>query len=1122
MAKFCQMSPAEVLTFLAPSRPHMAQGLIEMDAQLSLDYAGQAINMPPEVMMSLAGGVLSSSEFLKVEGTALAELLRSEGEGREGDGGGGSIGGRPPSALSPDLDNVLDEEGLLEEEGGEEELLRRAASVQGKRASHRGRGAAVSSTVEADASGNKEEEADFLAGLYQAVAEGAAGNTEEESAGAGASCHRLDPATGGASPEGSAPLGPYSSNLDYLQDCFQVVVTRMRIQAAAAEASDPRSARMLGDRKSPEAVLRELRSTEAAQVRKVARRVAMTAAVATAGSGGLPEGAGVLAEVSYVPATLGTDELSSPEQDDAGGDVSGAGGEDVALPDGEGDDDVSEGGSGSQGAAGEASEGRRGAIEEGQYAQDMGGATGGDGGGKGAGGASRTLWLPRVEVLAKRLRLTTFEKWVVLTLVGGIMSADVRRLSKASSVYTSSVSFDVGTLIAMHSTRLSEQVACRRVFYRKGTLIRHNIIRVSEKRFGGGDLMDCVCEIDRRMVDFALNLDTEFGELVEGGSLYAPTSRMDAVVLPPATKSLILHTVENFSVFRRLRARLGLDNVIAYGRGLVLLFHGGSGTGKTLTANALAGHLGKRLLLLTASQFAQGGAAEMLQLAFREAKVSDAVVFLDECEVLLQKRDSGSFVVNALLAELEKHDELLILATNRPGDLDPAVHRRISLEVEFGAPDMRAREAIWRAHLPPDLPLSADVDLRQLAMDYELTGGLIKNAVLGALSLAIQRDQSDVIVTGADLQAACRLQIRTALKTDPGCGDRGGTSFKVPRKGLASLLVDAPTMAVLRSIVSFLKAKKSLPAWGFFGEGGPEDDDTHLGVIALFMGPPGTGKSHAAEAIAFETGVPLVRLQCESLLLQHRSAGKAMGSLFQDARNLGAVVLVEEGDKLLLPVTHALPSGLEREALSLLQQHTASYPHCLVLVCHRPDALSGVHANDPPLLLRRVDHVVQFAPPSREQREQLWRQLVPDQAPLGPCVNFGALAGRFELTGAGIQRALLRGAAGAALRGMSRRQPAGNLVPEPPPARPEAVAESRHTAVDERAVNAQLQPSGLPLVAKNDELERDSKKTVEGWKERDSSCILMADLEAAAREEVNRALHPCWQKWVGGNSGMFS
>lgn len=85
--------------------------------------------------------------------------------------------------------------------------------------------------------------------------------------------------------------------------------------------------------------------------------------------------------------------------------------------------------------------------------------------------------------------------------------------------------------------------------------------------------------------------------------------------------------------------------------------------------------------------------------------------FFDECESIFESRDRGNRLVNMLLSEIERHDGIVILATNRAFDLDEAMHRRITLAAEFKKPDHLLRSVIWRKHLPEALPVATDVDI---------------------------------------------------------------------------------------------------------------------------------------------------------------------------------------------------------------------------------------------------------------------------------------------------------------------------------------------------------------------------------------------------------------------------
>ena len=95
--------------------------------------------------------------------------------------------------------------------------------------------------------------------------------------------------------------------------------------------------------------------------------------------------------------------------------------------------------------------------------------------------------------------------------------------------------------------------------------------------------------------------------------------------------------------------------------------------------------------------------------------------------------------VNVLLQQLERFDGVCILATNRKITLDKALERRISLKVEFARPDPRERRHIWQKFLPRKLPIDRDVNLDRLS-EADLAGGEIKNVVLNAARLALQRN----------------------------------------------------------------------------------------------------------------------------------------------------------------------------------------------------------------------------------------------------------------------------------------------------------------------------------------------------------------------------------------------
>ncbi|MBT0772885.1 ATP-binding protein [Kineosporia sp. J2-2] len=203
------------------------------------------------------------------------------------------------------------------------------------------------------------------------------------------------------------------------------------------------------------------------------------------------------------------------------------------------------------------------------------------------------------------------------------------------------------------------------------------------------------------------------------------------------------------------------------GRGVVALFAGGSGTGKTMSAEVVAADLGMDLYVVDLSTVVDkyiGETEKNLERIFSEADRTDAVLLFDEADAVFGKRsevkDSHDKHANMqsayLLQRLEQFDGLAVLTTNLRANIDEAFTRRLDLVVDFPFPDADQRARLWR-HCLAVAPQASDLELEPLAARFELSGGAIHSAAVTAAYLAAGRDD---VVTTADLWTGAEREYR--------------------------------------------------------------------------------------------------------------------------------------------------------------------------------------------------------------------------------------------------------------------------------------------------------------------------------------------------------------------------
>lgn len=224
---------------------------------------------------------------------------------------------------------------------------------------------------------------------------------------------------------------------------------------------------------------------------------------------------------------------------------------------------------------------------------------------------------------------------------------------------------------------------------------------------------------------------------------------MEDLILPTFQKEKIYHILNRVKNKKQVYEEWGFSEKSAYGNGVSMIFAGPPGTGKTMAAQAVAAELGMELYRVELPAIVDKYIGEMekkLNRIFEEAKKSIAILFFDEADVLFSKRTEikesndkySNMEIAFLLQKIEEYEGVSILATNYLQNFDEAFRRRISDIIDFPMPDADAREKMWRTMIPEQLPVSEDIDYIFLAKQFQITGSVIKNALIYASFLAAE------------------------------------------------------------------------------------------------------------------------------------------------------------------------------------------------------------------------------------------------------------------------------------------------------------------------------------------------------------------------------------------------
>lgn len=318
-------------------------------------------------------------------------------------------------------------------------------------------------------------------------------------------------------------------------------------------------------------------------------------------------------------------------------------------------------------------------------------------------------------------------------------------------------------------------------------------------------------------------------------------------------------------------------------------------------------------------------------------------------------------------------------------------------QFEVQSPTVRQRIVLWRQFLG-GTEMEEPFSLEALASQFDFTPGMMKEAAKEAVRKMLAQGRRRL--PPSFLYEACRQKISHRLGER---ADRVNAAYT-----WEDLILEEEPKELLRQACGQISFRyKVYEEWGF-----QEKMAYGRGVTMLFLGPPGTGKTMAAQVLANQLNLELYKVDLSGVLSKYiGETQKNLKEIFDEVAKSRSILFFDEADALFgkrVNVNDARDISANAQTAYLLQK-MEEYDGITILATNLIQNFDDAYK-------RRMKYIIPFSLPKAGERRKLWKQVFPEKMPLGPDLDLEYLASNFELSGASIKNIALNGAFLAASR----------------------------------------------------------------------------------------------------------
>lgn len=370
-----------------------------------------------------------------------------------------------------------------------------------------------------------------------------------------------------------------------------------------------------------------------------------------------------------------------------------------------------------------------------------------------------------------------------------------------------------------------------------------------------------------------------------------------------------------------------------------------------------------------------------LHTAGRETILIQGMLALQQFDCLLEEPETAGQVLD-MAGRFS--GVVFVLADQDAVTVELRENRRW-VEISIPLPDKGESIALWEQELST-MPLSESVDAAEMANKFAFTPAQIAGTGRTAAGMALLEGPLDQ----RKVTQAAYSQITHKL------GEHATLIYA--RHTWDQLVLGETEKEMLRMACDQVRYQHVVyDQWGF---------DQRLaygkGVSMLFAGPPGTGKTMAAQVVANELGIEMYKVDLSQVVSKYiGETEKNLNQVFAEAKKSNVILFFDETDAILGKRTevkdaHDKNANLET---SYLLQKMEEYDGITVMTTNYKENIDSA-------FFRRISYVIHFSFPDAKARKEIWKGIFPNKTPLED-VDFDYLANQFEITGGSIKNIAL-------------------------------------------------------------------------------------------------------------------